>query len=252
MMVILKKYSVSLFVLLLFSACRQNFEWININPDKLILASKSTPYQKGVRQVDLNLDLKEKEKRIYFESPEAYISMQPAASTDVVKPKATIKKNKKTKSDASIIITPTKALQPDVKVEKEKPFVGSKEAQDTSADKLNGALKIPIKDKKVIKEPAKKKVLAESKSNKTSEKPISQVFSKDSSTYLQREPIIEDSSTTKSFEPITNAKRGNNFLLAGLVLGVMGVILGLIFGKMAYFISLAGIIFALIGFIMKL
>ena len=51
---------------------------------------------------------------------------------------------------------------------------------------------------------------------------------------------------------MTNAKRGNNFLLAGLVLGVMGVILGLIFGKMAYFISLAGIIFALVGFIIKL
>ncbi|TKC00571.1 hypothetical protein [Pedobacter cryophilus] len=252
MMVTLKKYSVSLFVLLIFSACRQNFEWVNINPDKLISASKSTPYQKGVRQVDLTLDLKEKEKRVYFESPEAYISAQPTAPVEVVKPKVTVKKSGKKKSDAPIKTTPVKALQPEVKVEKEKPVVKAKEVQDTSADKLNGALKIPVKDKKVIKEPAKKKVLAEPIANKTTEKPTNQVVSKDSSPSFQREPIIEDSSSTKSFEPMTNAKRGNNFLLAGLVLGVMGVILGLIFGKMAYLISIAGIIFALIGFLMKL
>ncbi len=251
-MVILKKYSVSLFLLLLFSACRQNFEWININPDKLILASKSTPYQKGVRQVDLNLDLKEKEKRIYFESPEAYISMQPATSIGVVKSKETVKKSVKKKSDIPIKIEPAKALQPDVKAEKEQPVVKAKEVQDTSADKLNGALKIPAKDKKVIKEPVKKIVLVDPIANTPAEKPINQVISKDSSSSFQKEPIVEDSSINKSFEPTSNAKRGNNFLLAGLVLGVMGVILGLIFGKMAYFISLVGIVFALIGFIMRL
>ena len=251
-MVTLKKYSVSLFVLILFSACRQNFEWVNINPDKLILASKNTPYQKGVKQVDLTLDLTEKEKRIYFETPEAYILTQPTAPVEVAKPKTILKKSVKKKLTIPIKPAPKKASQPEVKVENEKPMVRSNEVQDTSADKLNGALKMPVKDKKAEKEQAKKKDSTKPIEIITPENVNNQIGSINSSTSAQSQPIIEDSSSYKSFEPLTNAKRGNSFLLAGLVLGVMGVILGLIFGKMAYFISLAGIIFALIGFIIKL
>jgi F0F1-type ATP synthase assembly protein I len=246
MMVTLKKYSLVIFGLFVISACRQNFEWVNINPDKLIIASKGTPAKKGVRNVSLTFDLKEKQKEIYYNSTEDYISETPAVITpEISNPKTIIKKPSKKKT------APTKL--PLKSVEKVKETNNEAESVvDLSANKLNGALKIPVKPSKEIQKDSspKEKSGPQQKKNDKVQDQLDEELLKHVQNTIQKEQEQEKSNNSY-FKDLLSAKKGNSFLLTGFVLVVMGVILGLIFGKAAFLISAAGLIFALIGLYLR-
>lgn len=61
----------------------------------------------------------------------------------------------------------------------------------------------------------------------------------------EKNPEIEKQTEAK-------AKRGNNLMWAGLVLIILGVVMGFIFGRSAFLIALAGVVFAGIGYFFKI
>jgi hypothetical protein len=259
---------------LLFSACanRATFEWIKINPDKIKEANTRVAYRNGIRNVDLTLDLKEKTIPIYYESPEAF---EAGNSTPIVLSKPGIVSKPKVKS--KVIIHPAVALKKEIitKPIPKKPLVLSKpdapkvkkvadsvipDEERIALDKLNGAMRIPKKpiiqiigEQKETPQPVKKEI---KKALITNQKTIlSKTVAKPNATVEQKviqtevKPTAQKQDKVKEF---LNARKGNNFILAGAALAVIGVVLGLIFGKSAYLVSGAGIIFAAIGFVLKL
>lgn len=238
---------------LLFSACsnKATFEWIKINPDKIKEANTRVAYRNGIRNIDLTLDLKEKSIPIYYESPEAF---EAGNSTPLIitKPKVVSKTREKSKINTrqAIAANKTVASKPaypkpattPVNVATSKPAFVKKltapkpekvadsvtpDEERITSDKLNGALKIP-------------------------KKPIKQIISaqKEVTPQIKKEVKSADDKNNK-VKDFLNERKGNNFILAGAALAVIGMVLGLIFGKSAYLISGAGIIFAAVGFILR-
>ncbi len=255
MMVSVKKYSLIFFGIFLISACRQNFEWVNINPDKLILASKRAPAPKGVRNVSITLDLKEKQKEIYYNSTEDFISQQPS-EISVIPNEKMDNNDKNTSSVKTSLEKKTEdsknVNQQVLKTSRVKPALAVKEVPDFAAEKLNGALKIPEDEKAAVnKEDAPDQKLDTSKDDEN--KSEMKLQSKKLTQTDNNEVVKIASSTTKTtFTQFLNSKKGNSFLLAGLVMVIMGVVLGVIFGRTAFLISAAGLVFAVIGIILKL
>ena len=287
-MIFLKKYSLLILTAMLVSACanQATFEWIKINPDKIKEANTRVAYRNGIRNVDLTLDLKEKAIPIYYESPEAFeagnsiplvitkpemvskpsvksktINRPAVVNNKIVVLKPVYKKPVEIKKIIPLKVVPSKTTKTDKKIAPKTAKIGdsiSPNEEKIASDKLNGALRIPKKPiqqiigdqkettpiKTEIKKvtPSKQKtVLVKSvtKSNPRVKKNIIQTEVK---------PLIEKNDKIKEF---LNARKGNSFILAGAALAVIGVVLGLIFGKSAYLVSGAGIVFAAIGFILK-
>ena len=284
----LKKYSLLILTAMLVSACanRATFEWIKINPDKIKEANTRVAYRNGIRNIDLTLDLKEKTIPIYYESPEAFEAGNSILLV-ITKPEMVAKPSVKSKVINRPLIKTRKTIAPKpiyskpIELKKIIPKKSST-AQPVSANKtsitnpekivdsinpeeekialnkLNGALKIPKKPIKQIigkqKEttPIKTEVekVLPSKQKTVLLKSVTKSDPKVQKNIIQTEvkPIIEKHDKVKEF---LNARKGNSFILAGAALAVIGVVLGLIFGKSAYLVSGAGIIFAAIGFILK-
>ena len=287
-MISLKKYSLLILTAMLVSACanQATFEWIKINPDKIKEANTRVAYRNGIRNIDLTLDLKEKTVPIYFESPEAFeagnsiplvitkpemvskpsvksktINRPALAINKIVVPKPVYKKPVEVKKIIPLKVVPSKAIKANKKIAPKSAKIAdsiSPNEEKIASDKLNGALRIPKKPiKQIIGEqkeiipikteikkvvPSKQKtVLVKSviKSNPKVEKNIIQTEVK---------PVIDKNDKIKEF---LNARKGNSFILAGAALAIIGVVMGLIFGKSAYLVSGAGMIFAAIGFILK-
>ena len=287
-MISLKKYSLLILTAMLVSACanQATFEWIKINPDKIKEASTRVAYRNGVRNIDLTLDLKEKTIPIYYESPEAFeagnsiplvITKPEMVSRPIVKSKVINRPSintRKTVAPKAIYRKPVeiKKIMP-TKINTVLPLAVKKtnivnpakivdslnpDEEKIALDRLNSALKIPKKPIKQIigkqKEikPIKTKVekVLPSKQKTVLVKHDAKSNSKVAKNIIQTEvkPTIEKRDKVKEF---LNARKANTFILAGAALAVIGVILGLIFGKSAYLVSGAGIVFAAIGFILK-
>ena len=278
----LKKYSFFVLIALLVSACanRATFEWIKINPDKIKEANTRVAYRNGIRNIDLMLDLKEKSIPIYYESPEAFETgnstpllvkklekiSKPVIKKSVNLPKITAKKTfvskpvynkpvevKKvvpTKIVSNKTATPKKNISP--KVEKKSDSVISDE-ESIALDKLNGALKIPKKPIKQIIGTQNESSTIPKKVSSKSKIVMSNPLVKPKLAIQQAETEVRPTVEKKNdkVKEFLNARKGNNFILAGAALAVIGVILGLIFGRSAYLVSGAGIVFAAIGFILK-
>lgn len=289
-MISLKKYSLFIVVTLLISACanRATFEWIKINPDKIKEANTRVAYRNGIRNIDLTLDLKEKTTPIYYESPEAFEAgnstplvvtkpetiAKPITNRKVVNRPAVVAKkntipqpvsrkpieNKKVaplKTVASKPVIVEKKITP--KAEKTTDSVIPNE-ESIALDKLNGALKIPKKpirqyygEQKETKPQIKKEVKKGTQTNQkiVIAKPLNKQSPKVEQKIVQTE-VKPSNEKNDKFKAFLNARKGNSFILAGAALAVIGVVLGLIFGKSAYLVSGAGVIFAAIGFILKL
>lgn len=233
MKVTLKKYILVVLGLFMLTACRQNFEWVNINPEKLISASKAAPYQKGVRNVNMTLDLKEKQKEIHYNTTDEYFVQNP---TPVLLEKASSRKRNKGVTKSNSIINEPSVSQ---------PISPSKLVPDTAADKLNGALKIPEKDKSskdTVTHPQTEPPQSDESFNQRNQTETKKMMQKELHT-LKKDSL---------FDQFKSDKKVNSLLLAGLVLIILGVILGLIFGKTAFLVAAAGLIFTIIGLILKL
>lgn len=233
----IKKYGLGLLALLLLAACAgPTFEWISINPDKIISARKTTPYHEGVKKVDLTFDMKEKTKTVYYNESDTYFkenSSNPIAQrekrafNDVNSSSPAItKSNNKTITHSS---NTTKA-------ESKSETKGEEEA----VAKLNDALKIPLKTKTANKDISNTNTKTSEPNTKTQASPQTEV---------KKAPQVKNTVSKEIKDAYT--RRGITIMWAGLILIVIGVILGFIFGRSAFLIAVAGLVFAIIGFILK-
>ena len=233
----LKKHSLGILSLLLMVSCaRQNFEWIKINPDKIILARNTMPFTERVKNVDMTLQMQEKSEPVYYNESNTYFNQNKdkiaSTTTSEIKTKATSKaytiKNTSTKT---IHLNTNNALNKNTNVE--------------SASKLNDALKIPL-NKNVkggniphsqIKSSPKREELKESKNAPLIEKKPA----------LQKENDIKG----KYAKTLKISQKGKSLMLGGGILIVLGLVLGFIFGRSAFWISAAGLVFTVAGFFIK-
>ncbi|OAQ38559.1 hypothetical protein A5893_14175 [Pedobacter psychrophilus] len=225
--------------LMVLSSCRNNYEWININPEKIQKARKYVPQSEKVNQVDITIDLKEKDKTVYYSEPTGFFADQEKSSL-ANSPTAEKKKTKSTLKKRSFLASSNSVVSTSNKIEKKqsnKPLIVSKSA---TATKLNGALKLPSKPLSKSKEALK--------SVNGNLKPISKTASEIRSLAFNdiksKNPEIESKSNQ-------NIKRGQSLLWVGLVLGIAGLALGFIFGRSAFIISIVGVVFAAIGFFIQ-
>lgn len=269
----LKTYSLFFVLILLCSACarRAKFEWIRINPDKIKEANTRVAYRNGIKNVDITLGLKEKAIPIYYESPEAF---EAGKSTPLIITKPEIVAKPRVKSKA--IIRPAVKLKKDVIVKpvakksgvlpkSEAPKANKNtpkaipEEESIALDKLNGAMRIPKKpiiqiigEEQETATPVKKVV---KKVSITNQKTLATKTVAKQTLAIEQKIVSSEVrlslKKTDQINELLNARKGNNFILAGSALAVIGVVLGLIFSKTAYLITGAGIIFAAIGFLIK-
>ncbi|MFC5283631.1 hypothetical protein [Pedobacter alpinus] len=233
------KYHFGLLALLLFSACAKkgHFEWVKVNPDKIQLAKERQPQTDFVRQVNLVLELKEKEKTTYYTESSGFF----AAQSENLNPenyKSSLQKNiAKSNTKHKKVIKVDKAHISSNPLENNKvtTIKSHSSLALSSADKLNNALKIPLNSKAL-----KSKKNAASFGQTSSE--IREMAFKD---IKKKNPEIEKQAEAKE-------KRGKNLMWAGLVLIVLGGIMGFVFGRSAFLIALAGVVFAGIGYFFKI
>ena len=240
----------SMITVITLSSCRNNFEWININPEKIQLARKPIPVvEKEVKKVSIQIDLKEKDKEVYFEESTGFFAdnaqqqnivnspiinqstTNTPTSKNTPKAKSTFKGTNKTpKVNNTAVPSTAKETEPNSKIPKIKEL--------TSEDKLNGALIIPAKPN------IKKEESLEKPSVKYNPETANQMRSNAIEDIKKQNPELEN----KQLEKV---KRGEYLIFGGLILAVFGAIMGFVFGKSAYIISIVGVVFAAIGAVMK-
>ncbi|MBC7653944.1 MAG: hypothetical protein H7098_05645 [Oligoflexus sp.] len=226
-------------LLMVLSSCRNNYEWININPEKIQKARKYVPQSDKVNQVDITIDLKEKDKTVYYNEPIGFFADHEKGTltkipyTEKKKSKSSVKKNSYLTLSNSSVSTPKKT----VKMQPSNPMVVSK---SSTAKKINGALKLPVKS--LTKQ---KKTLKSVNGNlKPIDKTASEMRALAFNDIKSKNPEIELKSNQ-------NLRRGKSLLWVGLVLGIAGLVLGFIFGRSAFIISIVGVVFAAIGFFIQ-
>jgi F0F1-type ATP synthase assembly protein I len=233
----LKKYSLGIVSLLLMVSCaRQNFEWIKINPDKIILARNTMPFTERVKNVDMTLQMQEKSEPVYYNESNTYFNQNKdaAASTATfdIKIEAPPKASTKKSQDTKILPASTNNAPHKIK-------------EDESVSKLNDALKIPLaKEVKSgniphtqIKSSPKREELKESKT----------------SPLIEKKPAVQKENNIKGKDAKTSviSQKGKSLMLIGGILVVIGLVLGFIFDRSAFWISAAGLVFAILGFFIK-
>ena len=107
-------------------------------------------------------------------------------------------------------------------------------SNSSDANELNAALKMPSNSKAL--KPGKK-----SASFGQAASEIREMAFKD---IKQKNPDLQEKAVAK-------AQRSKNLLWAGLILVVIGSIMGFVFGRSAFLIALAGVVFAAIGYFFK-
>jgi hypothetical protein len=231
----LKKYSLGMVSLLLMVSCaRQNFEWIKINPDNIILARNTMPFTEHVKNVEMTLQMQEKSEPVYYNESNTYFNQNKDAAapstTSNIKTEAKASTTKKT-TTRTIHLSPHNSI--------------NKNTEDESVSKLNDALKIPL-DKKVksgniphtqIKSPPKSEEVKKAKTSLLIEK--KSALHKENNNKVKDAKILEAS------------QKGKSLMLGGGILVVLGLVLGFIFGRSAFWISAAGLAFVIAGFFIK-
>lgn len=238
---------------LLLSACAsKTYEWIKINPDRL-KAHKSSSSRGGLKTVNMTISLKEKEERnLYYENAEDYLSANPQNITSTQTKFSEKKKSKFVGRNKSVVSSPLS-----------KKFNPSSEPE-FSVDKLNSSLRLPKKKAKNSLE--KEEIVKADKSVKAediapsiaieipNEGTTESLATQNEELYKNNEPVQDFSSSSQVQDEENldvvreNSGKKNSYMWVGLVLLVIGLIIGLIFGGMAYLISVAGIVFLFIGY----
>ncbi len=231
------KYIVGFLVILLTTGCATtNFEWVKINPEKIQLAKKTVSYSDKVRQVNIVLQLKEKDNVLYYPESDGFFVSQ-ESKTEVAVNKSPLQKNtgKRVQFSKPIKSSTVQSVAP---VAKKSAIVSSATPTvkvDLEANKLNSALKIPLNSNALR---ARKNAASFGSS-------ASEIREMAFNDIKKKNPELE----RRSFE---NQQRGKNLIWAGLVLVVLGGVMGFIFGRSAFLIALAGVIFAGIGYFFKI
>ncbi|WP_304068018.1 hypothetical protein [Pedobacter glucosidilyticus] len=253
----------------------KKYEWVKINPDKLHLAKTAKPYQEDVKHINIYVNAKQKaETIIYYGDTDTFLKDNQTTNRNPISVKNTVKKfnrnsNKRlaVKSQAS---APIKSLNTKTsKVLKEKNTAQIDE--ELAMSKLNSALIIPQKkSQKLSTETFKNKVVKQETSNTNNQNTTSETdvnTNKNPDTLPQTQTSkttdvevfdvnsSEDSVTKYQDDSVNHPDKQddkrNNYMWVGLVLIIIGLILGLVFGGLAYLISVVGLVFLLIGYFYK-
>jgi hypothetical protein len=237
----------SIIVLTTLSSCRNNFEWININPEKIQLARKPQPVlEKKIKKISIKIDLKEKDSVKYYNEPTGFFTDEDKRqnlvnaplliqnTSTLYIPKKSVKSRYKRNSVAKQ--SEIKTISPVLKKSEKKTDIPKIE-EPSSKDKLNGSIILPAK-------PNVKNSNSTKANLKSNPETANQMRSKAFDDIKKQNPEIE----SKQAEKI---KRGEYLMYGGLILTVFGVIMGFVFGKTAYIISIVGVVFAAIGAVMK-
>jgi hypothetical protein len=279
-----------LLILSIASCTSKRYEWVKVNPEKLHLAKTAKPYNENVKRVNIYINAKHKTELYVYEDADTFsqksIVPSPQSTSKVnrpIKPNKiaklnTTKKIVAKKSPAVALIKPAPAVKANKQVKLTKPVVKEKTDEELALSKLNSALILPKKKPKQTIQP--KETAVESvtpKEQARQQAGVSPMFSDqaDSKTQeaTQTSPkAVEDQEVTSSpteekveetqadnlnnpEEEVKNIEEGafkrNNYMWAGLVLIIIGLIIGLVFGGMAYLISVVGVVFLLIGYFYK-
>jgi hypothetical protein len=226
--------------LMVLSSCRSNYEWININPDKIQKARKYIPQNEKVNKVDITIDLKEKDKTVYYSEPTGFFADQAKIVADNSIPdiKKRNSKSFKKKNLASNFSSQQSFNAPKKEVIQKQSV--KKTIPTSNASKLNGALKLPVK-------PSVKQSQSLNSVN-------GNIKQRGKTTAEMRSLAFNDIKSKNSeieSQFNQNLRRGQGLLWVGLVLGVAGLVLGFIFGRSAFIISIVGVVFAAIGFFIQ-
>lgn len=238
MIIKIGKYVFGLLAILLATGCATtNFEWVKINPEKIQLAKQRAPYSDNVRQVNLVLQLKSKDSVFYYpessgffatdETKVEFVSQQKPLRKNIRKSGRSVKRFFGGKTEPSVA-----AKQNVTPKNQQSKTVSSGVA---NADKLNSALKIPLNSK----------ALKAGKNAASFGPSASEIREMAFNDIKKKNPEIEERSLAKQ-------QRGKNLMWAGLVLVVLGGIMGFVFGRSAFLIALAGIVFAGIGYFFRM
>lgn len=279
-----------LLILSIAGCTSKRYEWVKVNPEKLHLAKTAKPYSESVRRVNIYINAKHKAELLVYEDADTFLqknivpSAQPISKVNrpikqnKIAKLSTTKKIVAKKSPAIALVKPAPAVKANKQVKLTKPAVKEKTDEEETLSKLNSALILPKKKPKQTIQP--KETAVESvtpKEQARQQAGVSPMFSDqaDSKTQeaTQTSPkAVEDQEVTSSpaeekleetqadnlnnpEEEVKNSEEGafkrNNYMWVGLVLIIIGLIIGLVFGGMAYFISVVGVIFLLIGYFYK-
>jgi|GEM_PF-3366948 len=273
-------YIVIISLLILSSCASKTYEWVKINPDKIAMAKAAIPYSENVRYVNVKVNAKHKAENItYVENSTDYFTnpvFQPKETTKTTSRKIVTKRNNtsrvnKTPKIAKVISKPVVQSAPKKSVAPKQKVVES----DISMSKLNNALIIPKKKKPkanntgqtlnpvkplVSASPAKenKVILPAEPAKSNKEETLSHDNGLGQLEDLDRELSKNNDLQIGADQPIPDqhireeASKRNSYMWIGLVLLIVGLIIGLIFGGLAYLISVVGIVFLLIGYFTKI
>ncbi|MBD3749868.1 MAG: hypothetical protein IE931_10260 [Sphingobacteriales bacterium] len=239
----IKKYGLGFLALLLLAACAgPTFEWISINPEKIILARKAAPYHEGVKKVNLTFDMKEKTKTVYYNESDAYFKENQSnqSNSNPIAQREKRAFNKANTTTPAITKSTTKIVKHSSNTNAESR--SENKGEEEAVSKLNDALKIPAKTKTAIKSIPNTNTKSTTKTNVPNVKQSPQ-------TEVKKDQQAKNTISKESKE--VSSRKGDTMIWAGLVLVVIGVVLGFIFGRSAFLIAVAGLVFAVIGFILK-
>jgi hypothetical protein len=237
MIIKIGKYIFGFLAILLATGCATtNFEWVKINPEKIQLAKSRAPYSDNIRQVNMILQLKEKEQVLYYPESNGFFA-EDQSKAEYANNQSSLQKNisKSQRYAKRFKINRTKTQVPVTGKAKVKNSRYASSGFVSDADKLNSALKIPL-DSKALK--AGKNVASFGPS-------ASEIREMAFNDIKKKNPELEQKSIAKQ-------QRGKNLMWAGLVLVVLGGIMGFVFGRSAFLISLAGVVFAGIGYFFRI
>ncbi len=206
-------------LLILSSCASRDYEWVKINPDKISRIKTVRPKKEETKQVNVVVHLMPKaEGVIYVENSDDFFEPSGFNERKPLKSSITVDRGNNINRPKNIS-KPLHSTAQDKQITENEAFMR----------KLNNALIIPKrklpKDQKIVSLPRE---LSKSEVNSLESHP----------------PIV------KKKDKEGDSKR-NNYLWVGLVLLIGGLIVGLIFGGIAYLISIVGIVLLSIGYFIR-
>jgi hypothetical protein len=247
------KYIIIVTLVILCSCGSRTYEWVKINPDKVGMSKRSTSYSATVRQVDVKVNIKPKAGRvIYVENSEDYFANPISGTTEsfAVAPRKTVKRSHRESKSSKLQVTEVENRH-------------SSSEKDIDINLLNKGLIIPAK-KKVKEVNHDGQEAGDSVALSTNLTPgvenmddtlnhandLSQLENSNRESAENELRTANDQAVAGNHIKEERSKR-NSYMWVGLMLLIVGLIIGLIFGSMAYLISVVGIVFLLIGYFTK-
>ncbi|HEX7365927.1 MAG TPA: hypothetical protein VF273_02470 [Pelobium sp.] len=230
------KYYVWCLILLSVNAAAQSrSQSIKINPDLILSAQDRAPYIQDIRTINYVWTLQEKEKALYFASADDFFNDAEAskmesdgANLSTIRRREMVPRSQKASAKSLVKKPVTPKAQRLLGIAK---ISGKK----SDADKLNDALKIPLNAKAL-------KAGKNAASFGAGASEIRQMAFND----------IKKENPDLAQKKLAKQQRGKNLIWAGLVLVVLGGIMGFVFGRSAFLIAVAGVVFAGIGYFFRI